>query len=346
MSSDRTRALRSHYADLTRRLVLDSIPVGEPGPHLYHLVTEHLTRPAKALRPTLCLATCGALGGSIEDALPVAAALELHHDAFLVHDDIEDGSPTRSGRRSLHEQHGLELALNAGDALTAIAVGQLGSGLRRLDRRRADAIAHEFDRLVAETVEGQATELGWHVDGRTDLTAGDYLRMVTKKTAWYTAIGPVRIGALLASGGSIEPDFGIRFGIHLGVAFQMANDIADALRCAKSPGTFTDSDIHEGKRTIMMIHLLANLTGEERDHLVGFLRSKRQARSDADARRVVRLMSEKGSLKCGVDRLREVATAGAREARQAFGGLPDSADRDLLIGIFPHTVRALTAGSV
>jgi geranylgeranyl diphosphate synthase, type II len=329
---------------MTRRLVLDAIPVGEPGPHLYHLVTEHLSRTAKALRPALCLATCRALGGSIDEALPIAAALELHHNAFLVHDDIADGSLTRSGRPTLHERHGVPLALNASDALTAIAVAQLGQGLRRLGRRRADAIAAEFDRLVRETVEGQALDLGWQSGGEMNLTRADYTHMAIKKTAWYTAIGPVRIGALLASGGSIRTDFGVGFGSHLGVMFQMANDLINLLqyvRCVRSGGTNRDSDIHEGKRTVMMIHLLKKSIGADREKLEDFLRQRRP-RPDDLARWVLDRMAGEGSLDHALACLRGVANAGVREARHTFGALPGSPDRELLVGIFPYMLRALS----
>src|SRR4051794_34778569 len=77
------------YRSLVTPLLLQSLPQGEPRKHLYDLVQKQLAREGKGIRPALCLATCGAFGGDIERALPSAAALELLHNAFLVHDDIE-----------------------------------------------------------------------------------------------------------------------------------------------------------------------------------------------------------------------------------------------------------------
>ncbi len=117
---------------MAHRSVMHSLPGGEPRRYLYDLLTEYPTRSGKGLRPVLCMASCAAFGGSFDAALPFATALELLHTAFLVHDDIQDGSSLRRGRPALHVEHGVPLALNAGDALAALA----GAGAVRAARRR------------------------------------------------------------------------------------------------------------------------------------------------------------------------------------------------------------------
>ncbi|MBV8463690.1 MAG: polyprenyl synthetase family protein, partial [Acidimicrobiales bacterium] len=104
-----------------RRSMLDSLPDGEPHRWLYQLVRSYPSRPGKAIRPALCLATCDAFGGRSEDAFAVAVAIEMMHNAFLVHDDIADGSERRRGRPTLVADYGPALALNAGDALVVLA---------------------------------------------------------------------------------------------------------------------------------------------------------------------------------------------------------------------------------
>ncbi len=198
--------VRYHYlADLTRRALADTLPMREPWRPLYELLPSFVSRPAKTLRPVLCLATCGAFGGTVDDALPVAVAFELIHNAFLVHDDIEDDSDTRRGGPSLHVEHGVPLALNAGDALSTLAMDSVVAGAQQLGGRLGLAVVAEFERLVLETVEGQAIELGWERDGATELSVDDYLDMIMKKTSWYTTIQPVRIGALIGSRGRSTP---------------------------------------------------------------------------------------------------------------------------------------------
>ncbi len=88
---------------------------------LYDLMLEYPLRNAKALRPALCIAACRGLGGPLEGVLRSAATLELYHNAFLIHDDVEDGSESRRDRPTLHWTHGMPIAVNVGDAMLALA---------------------------------------------------------------------------------------------------------------------------------------------------------------------------------------------------------------------------------
>ena len=102
-----------------------ALPDREPRRHLYDLIPRYLSRAGKGLRPALCIATCRAFGGDREARCRSAVALELLHNAFLVHDDIEDGSEHRRGQPTMHVDHGVPLAVNAGDAMNALSVRPL-----------------------------------------------------------------------------------------------------------------------------------------------------------------------------------------------------------------------------
>lgn len=334
-----TRARYRDLADVTRRGVAGSLPAREPWRPLYELLPSFVSRPAKSLRPVLCLATCGAFGGSIEEALPVAVAFELIHNAFLVHDDIEDDSDTRRGGPSLHVEHGVPLALNAGDALSTLAMDSVVVGAQALGGRLGLAVVAEFERLVLETVEGQAIELGWERDGATELGIEDYLGMIMKKTSWYTAIQPVRIGALIGSRGGVDPDFGIRFGYHLGAMFQIANDLAGLLGDDRGDDAPAGADLVEGKRTLMVIHALSRLDGADRDRAAKFLRLERWQRSPDEVAWLLERMHRTGSVAFGRRCLRSMADAAYAEAVEAFAPLPPSDDRDLLLGVVPELLR-------
>ena len=118
-------------------------------------IAEYPLRAGKALRPALCLATCQALGGKASDALPSAVALELYHNAFLVHDDIEDESTHRRGKPTIHQQYGLTIAINIGDALSVLAMTPLLANLRViLDIGAQLARVNEIERMARESVEG------------------------------------------------------------------------------------------------------------------------------------------------------------------------------------------------
>jgi geranylgeranyl diphosphate synthase type II len=139
------------------------------------------------------------LRGSYAAALPFATALELLHNAFLVHDDIQDGSTRRRCRAALHEEHGTPLALNAGDALAARANATFVRAAGAFPPPLANALLGGWERMIHETLEGQAIDLGWQHDNVVDMSEADYLEVCGKKTAWYTFIQPLAIGAIVGS---------------------------------------------------------------------------------------------------------------------------------------------------
>jgi geranylgeranyl diphosphate synthase type II len=117
------------------------------------------------------------------------------HNAFLVHDDIEDGSDTRRGVATMHRRAGVPIAINVGDAMNALAMRLFRMAGARLGPACALRILDEVDHLIVETLEGQAMELGWMRDNDLTLGPDDYLRLVLKKTAWYsfTPCGSARL---------------------------------------------------------------------------------------------------------------------------------------------------------
>src|SRR5262249_14856631 len=154
--------------------------------------------------------------GRLESALHSAVALELLHNAFLVHDDVEDDSDERRGRPTLHYLHGVPVAVNVGDALALLGIHALLDNLDGLGPRLTMLLVKEAERMARESIEGQAIELGWRRDNAIHLADRDYLEMVLKKTCWYTTIFPSRAGALIGTRSARGLDRFIRFGFFLG----------------------------------------------------------------------------------------------------------------------------------
>jgi geranylgeranyl diphosphate synthase type II len=196
---------------------------------LYDLVLDYPLREAKALRPALCIATCRALGGSLESVLRSAAILELYHNAFLIHDDVEDASENRRGRPTLHASHGVPIAVNVGDAMLALALGPLLDNMRLLGMGKALRILQTISRMTRESTEGQAIELDWIRNDQWQLTDTDYIRMVYKKTSWYTFIAPVLIGGIVAGAPIAQLRPLRKFAALLGVAFQIQDDVLNLM---------------------------------------------------------------------------------------------------------------------
>jgi geranylgeranyl diphosphate synthase type II len=327
------------YAAITAEAVAMSLPADGGAGSLGDMVRDYPRRGGKAIRPALCLATCEAFGGDVADALPSAVALELLHNAFLVHDDIEDGSLLRRGRPTLHATWDVPSAINAGDALALMGHTSLRANRDRLGSRMADLVAQEFEEMARHTVEGQAVELAWRRDGAFDLTPEDYLDLILRKTCWYTTIHPLRVGALIGAWGAADLEALARFGFYLGAAFQIQDDVLNLVGDEGRYGKERDGDLYEGKRTLLLIHLLANASPEERAWLERFLTRDREGRTDADVAEVRRLLDAHGSLAFTRRFAEGIADAARSSFEVAFAHAPDSPARRFVAGLIPYMLE-------
>ncbi len=280
-----------------------------------------LTPAGKLFRPVLLLESALAVGGDPHRVLPAAVGAESGHVASLVHDDIIDGDDTRRGRPTVHAAYGGGSAIVAGDAL----IFDLFAGLAECHRAGAPA-----DRVVAalalvsrcgiDLCRGQSLEAEFCTSGRFDHDT--YLRMVRLKTAALFRAA-CECGALLA-GGDLRHVVALgRYAQHLGVAFQIRDDLLPYQGSAGKPDT---SDVRNGRITLPVI--IAHRTGDAADRVV--IETALSGVGDPDAARA--------SLASVLDRTGAVA-ATARWARHyvglaiaALGALPDTASRDRLRG--------------
>jgi geranylgeranyl diphosphate synthase type II len=321
------------YGSFTRPALLRELPHREPRAWLYDLLHEYPLRGGKLLRSALCLASCLAFGGSIEAALDTAVAIELLHNAFLIHDDIEDGSLVRRGQPALHRAHGMPLALNAGDALSLLSFQPLLRNFDQLGPRLAGAILEETHVVARETAEGQAVELGWRRDNAWGMDGRDYLRMVAKKTCWYTAILPLRAGAAIAVGRPLDHRFALTFGLFLGAAFQIRDDVLNISGDGDRTGKEIGDDVFEGKRTLMLLHMHASASPAERARIERIFALPRERRTPAQVRWVIGRMDAYGSLDMARAWSHGLAGAALYEFDSTFGHLPDSDHKRFLFDL-------------
>jgi len=340
-AADLVPALLQEYGNVTRVALCDYLRPRYPQRYLYSLVADYPRRGGRMLRPSLCIATARAFGAKVEDALHAAVALELLHNAFLVHDDIEDESDERRGHPTLHALHGVPVAINVGDALTLLALRALIDGGRALGRRLTVRILEEAERMTRESVEGQAIELGWRRDNATVLSESSYLEMVLKKTCWYTAIYPSRVGALIGTRADADLDRFIRFGFFLGAAFQIQDDLLNLTGDEQRYGKELNGDIWEGKRTLMLISLLRLATDEERARLATFLAQPRRIRTHVDVGWIRDRMETYGCLEYARQVAHGLAGAARHEAMSLYADLPDTRDRQFIEAL-PTWVLART----
>ena len=328
----------AQYRELVRPVLEKAVPNREPRRHLYDVVRGHLSRMGKGLRPALCIATCRAFGGRSDDALPSAAALELLHNAFLVHDDVEDESELRRGQPTVHQQYGIPVAVNAGDAMQALALRLLKDNLPLVGPEKTWAIFDEFDHMMIETIEGQAIELGWIRDNACDTSEEDYLLLVLKKTCWYSFIHPCRIGAIAGAEDAPELEPFNRFGYYLGTAFQIQDDVLNLVGERDRYGKEIGGDLLEGKRTLILAHLFKSASAEEKEKLRAFLAKPRQKRTSREIAWIYELLDRYGSIDYARRVSREFLAKARSEFDTAYAAAPPGEDRRFVEQLLDYVV--------
>lgn len=226
----------------------------------YHLgwrnqaLAPELSDPGKLLRPIITLLCCRMMGGSDAQALPLAAGIQLVHDFSLIHDDIEDDSDLRRGRTTLWTIWGLAQGINAGDGmfvLAHMAVQRLRkTGLRA---ERVLDICERFDRTILSICEGQFLDISF--EGQSSVSEAAYVAMVTRKTAVLLA-ACCELGALAADANEQDAAALGEFGLHVGISFQMQDDILGIWGDPAVTGKPAAADLVRRKQSLPVIYAL------------------------------------------------------------------------------------------
>jgi geranylgeranyl diphosphate synthase type II len=326
------------YGQAARATVERYFDADNRSPYLHDLVVDYPRRGGKMMRSSLCIAHARAYGASLEKAVLTAAAIEMLHNGLLIHDDIQDASQERRGRPTLHALHGVPLALNAGDMLMLLALRPLMDNVDEVGEWLALEVLRETELMARESAEGQALELGWRDLNETTVTEADYLRMVLKKTAWFSTIYPARVGGLIGSRGKIDPDIFMHFGFFLGAAFQIQDDLLNLIG-DETYGKERNGDLYEGKRTLMLIHARDRSCPADRAIFDALLAAPRERRTADDVAWLRAAIDRNGSL----DYARKVAEGlvGAAEYEYArvYAGLPESRDKRFIAALIPWVLE-------
>ncbi len=208
----------------------------------------------KRLRPIFCLLACAEVGGTVETAVPAAAALELLHNFSLIHDDIEDGDEQRRHRATLWKVWGVPQAINAGDSLFAIAF----AAMQRLHDRGLSAEAtlaalRVFTQMCIALTEGQHLDMGF--EERDDVTVPEYLRMIQGKTGALVGAS-VAIGAIVGGVEAEQSEALWRYGQAVGLAFQVQDDVLGIWGDPAQTGKAAGNDVLRRKKSLPMLYAL------------------------------------------------------------------------------------------
>ena len=281
------------------RATLEVLPTKEPYKELYSLQKDYPLRGGKRFRSALLLLCAEWFGASYEDALPSAVALELFHNFALIHDDIEDSSLFRRGKPTLHQLHGIPLAINAGDSLFGMVYEILLTNRERFGDQKALGIISLFNQVFRATFEGQAYDIGWVANNHFP-TREEYFEMIRRKTGIYSGKGPCQLGSLIADAPSDIFEKVGDFGEALGIGFQIRDDLLNLEEDAgesKEYGKERGGDIREGKRTLITIHMLENLNSKDTEKLKTILLKPAEETFDDDVEWVIEKAHRLGSLR-------------------------------------------------
>jgi len=224
------------------------------------LAKDILLAGGKRFRPILALLAFDAAGGKDQDMImDLALASEIIHTATLVHDDIYDQSKTRRGMPTLHVSHGISHAIIAGDYLFVLGFG--------LGGKYDNIVVEKMAKTCANIASGELLQFE-HI-GNLSTTPEDYYSIVDGKTAGPFATACSCAGIIAGSSAAIIESLD-NFGIELGRAFQLVDDLLD-LTGEPSMGKPKGTDVHDGKMTLPIIHALTILHGVEREQLADIL---------------------------------------------------------------------------
>ena len=333
--------LKELKADVDK-YIFEFLPINHEIPEielLYKMMRDYPSRSGKGLRPGLLMLFNRALGGRDEFSLNSAAALELFQNWIVIHDDIEDFSDLRRGLPALHVKYGVPLALNAGDALAGKMWELVLKNTEIIGIEKGVRVFGEFLYMYDQTTAGQHIELSWVVQNRWNISQEDYFNMCRRKTAWYTCITPCWAGALIAGIDDFYKNEVINFGMDLGIAFQIQDDVLNLVADIGKYGKEIAGDLWEGKRTLVIIDLLGKCTEAERKFVVQALNLPRDKKDDKDIEIVMDLIKKYDSITFAAG----ISQEHARKARKIFvdsiAPLMNNDYRDIILELIEFIVN-------
>jgi octaprenyl-diphosphate synthase len=268
----------------------------------------------KRLRPMLLLLASRLAGYQGPRGVRLACVVELLHTATLIHDDVVDQAPLRRGRPSVNAQWGDDASILVGDHLYSKSFAML---VRDNDR----AVLETLARSTVSMTEAEVFQLERKRAGVT--TEADYVRIITQKTASFMS-ACCRIGALLGGLPPEQVEALTRYGLDIGVAFQISDDSLDFVADQDRLGKAIGADLREGKRTLPLIATLDRATAAEAERVRTLLRRRTLAADEIDEIRRLVLDHD------GVEYARTRAHAYARAAKEDLQAFPPSEERETL----------------
>ena len=216
---------------------------------IYEPLKYILSGGGKRIRPVLLMFSCEAVGGNYKDAIDAAVSVEMLHNFTLIHDDIMDNADKRRGKETIHKKWNRDVAILSGDALLGLAYNTL----LKTKSVNIQQIAQAFTEGIIEVCEGQGFDKEFEVKGNVSLE--EYLMMINKKTS-QLLVSCAKMGALIGNADKNSIKNLINYAEHIGLAFQIQDDLLDITADEKKFGKKIGGDLREGKKTYLLLKAL------------------------------------------------------------------------------------------
>ena len=236
----------------------------QPPRSLFDPITYTLSLGGKRIRPALALMACDLFGGKNEDVLQPALGLEVFHNFSLLHDDLMDEADRRRDKPTVHKLWNPNVAILSGDAMLICAY-------QLVAKANDKAILELFSRTALEICAGQQYDMEF--ESRSDVTEEEYLEMIRLKTAVLLACA-LKVGAMIGGASTADADALYDYGIHIGLAFQLQDDLLDVYGDPKTFGKNIGGDILCNKKTFLLINALSVASEEQRQVMEDWMARK------------------------------------------------------------------------
>ena len=253
---------------------------------LYEPIEYTLASGGKRLRPRLVLLAAEMFGGKEEKVLPAALAIEVFHNFTLLHDDVMDKADIRRGRPTVHVRWNDNTAILSGDQMVIEAYTLLS----RVPADRLSETLRLFNKMATEICEGQQYDMEF--EGREQVSIEEYMQMIRLKTSVLLATA-LQIGAYIAGANAAQQKALYEYGINIGLAFQIQDDILDVYGDPRTFGKTIGGDICCNKKTYMLLTALQRADDETRAELEQWLQT--QDKSDEKIQAVTDIYTRTGA---------------------------------------------------
>lgn len=272
-----------YYLDRVAEIFAEEQFVFEPH-ELYDPIDYTLRLGGKRIRPTLLLTANALFGGKEEEVRGAALGIETFHNFTLLHDDLMDRSPLRRGQPTVYTKWGDNTAILSGDTMFALAWRYF----LRQPSPRLQEILQCFNETAIEVCEGQQKDMNFETLSLEEVSLDDYMDMIRQKTAVLLA-GALKIGALYAGASKEEIAKLYEFGIHMGLAFQLQDDLLDGYGDTAVFGKKTGQDIRDNKKSYLPLTALNLCSPEQKKELTTLFSPQDTFDEEEKIRRVMAL---------------------------------------------------------